>query len=194
MTVFLPEKSHRQKILAGYSPWGHKDSDTTEHGELICCRLNVCFPHKSHTWNQEMFVLLPQHRIFDIHLCHSTYLYFIPFLPPHIHSLSLYIYIFFLNRLYFSGSQQLYYFLWPINILFVHWRPLGLFSPFGYCDYCCCERGYVSLCSHLCLWRWRVRGQLWYPPPDYVTHWLYCYAKRELHVQSEDFLNTFNSV
>ena len=22
--VFLPEKSHRQRSLAGYSPWGHK--------------------------------------------------------------------------------------------------------------------------------------------------------------------------
>ena len=28
--VFLPGKSHVQRSLAGYSPWGHKDSDTTE--------------------------------------------------------------------------------------------------------------------------------------------------------------------
>ena len=28
--VFLPGKSHRQKSLAGYSPWGRKESDTTE--------------------------------------------------------------------------------------------------------------------------------------------------------------------
>ena len=28
--VFLPGESHGQKSLAGYSPWGHKDSDTTE--------------------------------------------------------------------------------------------------------------------------------------------------------------------
>ena len=27
---FLPGKSHGQKSLAGYSPWGHKESDTTE--------------------------------------------------------------------------------------------------------------------------------------------------------------------
>ena len=27
---FLPGKSHRQRSLAGYSPWGHKGSDTTE--------------------------------------------------------------------------------------------------------------------------------------------------------------------
>ena len=27
--VFLPEKSHRQRSLAGYSPWGRKELDTT---------------------------------------------------------------------------------------------------------------------------------------------------------------------
>ena len=28
--VFLLGESHRQRCLVGYSPWGHKDSDTTE--------------------------------------------------------------------------------------------------------------------------------------------------------------------
>ena len=28
--VFLPGEFHRQKSLAGYSPWGHKESDKTE--------------------------------------------------------------------------------------------------------------------------------------------------------------------
>jgi len=28
--VFLPGESHGQKSLAGYSSWGHKESDTTE--------------------------------------------------------------------------------------------------------------------------------------------------------------------
>ena len=28
--VFLPRKSHGQRILMGYSPWGHKESNTTE--------------------------------------------------------------------------------------------------------------------------------------------------------------------
>ena len=28
--VFLPGKSHGQRSLGGYSPWGHKESDTTE--------------------------------------------------------------------------------------------------------------------------------------------------------------------
>ena len=29
--VFLPEKSHGQKSLVGYSPWDHKESNMTEH-------------------------------------------------------------------------------------------------------------------------------------------------------------------
>ena len=28
--VFLPGKSHRRKSVVGYSPWGHKESDTIE--------------------------------------------------------------------------------------------------------------------------------------------------------------------
>ena len=28
--VFLPGESHAQRSLAGYSPWGHRESDTTE--------------------------------------------------------------------------------------------------------------------------------------------------------------------
>ena len=29
--VFLPGKSHEQKSTVGYSSWGHKESDMTEH-------------------------------------------------------------------------------------------------------------------------------------------------------------------
>ena len=28
--VFLPGESHRGRSLVGYSPWGHKESETTE--------------------------------------------------------------------------------------------------------------------------------------------------------------------
>ena len=28
--VFLPGESHGQRILVGYSPWDHKELDTTE--------------------------------------------------------------------------------------------------------------------------------------------------------------------
>ena len=31
--VFLPGKSHGQRSLAGYAPWGHKESDPTEAAE-----------------------------------------------------------------------------------------------------------------------------------------------------------------
>ena len=40
--VLLPEKSHGQRRLVGYSPWGRKESDTTErlhftytHGQVL---------------------------------------------------------------------------------------------------------------------------------------------------------------
>ena len=29
--VFLPGKSHQQRSLEGYSPWGHKESEASEH-------------------------------------------------------------------------------------------------------------------------------------------------------------------
>ena len=32
--LFLPGKSHEWRSLAGYSPWGHKESDTTEMTSL----------------------------------------------------------------------------------------------------------------------------------------------------------------
>ena len=35
--VFLQGKSHRQRSLKGYSPWGHKESDTTEHRAYATC-------------------------------------------------------------------------------------------------------------------------------------------------------------
>ena len=33
--VFLPEKSHGQRSLVGYNPWGRKELDTTEHACII---------------------------------------------------------------------------------------------------------------------------------------------------------------
>ena len=44
--IFLPGKSHGQRILADYSPWGHKDSDTTEHALTHiknCSDCAVCY-------------------------------------------------------------------------------------------------------------------------------------------------------
>ena len=33
--VFLPGNSHGQRSLAGYSPWGRKESDTTERFHFL---------------------------------------------------------------------------------------------------------------------------------------------------------------
>ena len=32
--VFLPGKSHGHRSLLGYSPWGHKELDVTEHAHM----------------------------------------------------------------------------------------------------------------------------------------------------------------
>ena len=31
--IFSPGKSYRQRSLVGYNPWGHKESDMTEHAQ-----------------------------------------------------------------------------------------------------------------------------------------------------------------
>ena len=37
--VFLPGESHGQRSLAGYSPWGPKESVTTEHTDTQAAEL-----------------------------------------------------------------------------------------------------------------------------------------------------------
>ena len=44
--VFLPGESHRWRSLLGYSPWGRKESDTTEqltHMFLIIAKMNLWY-------------------------------------------------------------------------------------------------------------------------------------------------------
>ena len=38
---FLPGNSLGQRSLAGYNPWGHQESDTTEHAHTLPCALRV---------------------------------------------------------------------------------------------------------------------------------------------------------
>ena len=46
-TVFLPGKFHGQRSLAGYSSWGFKESDTTEHASSAHLdRLQVFLPER----------------------------------------------------------------------------------------------------------------------------------------------------
>ena len=48
---FLPEKSHGQRSLAGYSPWGHKELDTTEAAEHDIHKqqsIRKCYQNRDH--------------------------------------------------------------------------------------------------------------------------------------------------
>ena len=49
--VFLPGESHGQKSLAGYSPWGRKESDTTEQLNSNESECNQDFPGGSEVKN-----------------------------------------------------------------------------------------------------------------------------------------------
>ena len=42
-TVFLPGESHGQRCLAGYSPWGRKESDTTERLSIMLSDIHYGF-------------------------------------------------------------------------------------------------------------------------------------------------------
>ena len=42
--VFLPAESHRLRYLAGYSPWGHKELDTTK---AMCKSISSFLLYKS---------------------------------------------------------------------------------------------------------------------------------------------------
>ena len=54
--IFLPGRANRQRSLAGYSPWSHKESDTTEqlstqvnftkNNVLACLSLGTRSKHK----------------------------------------------------------------------------------------------------------------------------------------------------
>ena len=41
--IFLPEESHGQRSLVGYSPWGHKESNTTNNFTFLFSSLQVGF-------------------------------------------------------------------------------------------------------------------------------------------------------
>ena len=45
--LFLPGESHGQKSLAGFSPWGHKESDTAEVTEYTCTHIQCNIKSKN---------------------------------------------------------------------------------------------------------------------------------------------------
>ena len=54
--IFLPGKSHGQRSLVGYSPWGHKESDTTYHEHLS--HIKPCVILGSIMWAAHIRVVL----------------------------------------------------------------------------------------------------------------------------------------
>ena len=47
--VFSPEASHGQRSLAGYSPQGHKEPDTTEHArKALPSNIYIILPLQDH--------------------------------------------------------------------------------------------------------------------------------------------------
>ena len=42
--VVLPGESHEQRSLVDYSPWGRKESDTTDHVCTSCTKTSSGFP------------------------------------------------------------------------------------------------------------------------------------------------------
>ena len=41
--IFLLGESHRQRSLAGYNPWDHKESDRAEANEHACIYSVCCY-------------------------------------------------------------------------------------------------------------------------------------------------------
>ena len=77
MSVFLPGKFHGQKNLAGYSLWGHKDSDTTE-----CIYLSI------YITEYILFPILFHYRLFSsVHLLSRVRLFVTPCTAAHQASL-----------------------------------------------------------------------------------------------------------
>ena len=81
--VFLPGESHGQRSLAGYSPWGHKELDTTEvtyHEHILletfelklipafCCSPPKSIPYCKSGWMSPM----PQTRYLTPHISLSS--------------------------------------------------------------------------------------------------------------------------
>ena len=56
--AFLPGESHGQRSLAGYSPWGHKESDTTERLNNNCIPSGFCLLRESVAAFSSFFFIL----------------------------------------------------------------------------------------------------------------------------------------
>ena len=113
--VFLPGKSHGQRSLAGYSPWGRKESDTTE--QLSTAQhVTPLYAYTTHTHTihpSQTHTPLCRHFFSTYHtyLIHTPYILLCslfhdlyPLQSPSLHGLASFVFIFtcigrFWNRL-----------------------------------------------------------------------------------------------
>ena len=65
MPIFLPGEFHGERSLAGYSPWGHKESDTPEAHE------HACTPAIWHSSNLSI-VMAAEYSIVWVEHCYGT--------------------------------------------------------------------------------------------------------------------------
>ena len=82
--VFLPGKLHGQRSLVGYSPWGHKELDTTKwlstmtmNNECSHCTV-VCPP----LWLQSCFLSFSKHTEYAQNLGHFVKIHVSALIPP----------------------------------------------------------------------------------------------------------------
>ena len=57
-TTPLPGESHGQRNVVGYSPWGHKESDTTDRLNIEHCIFTFFCLKIFLTWDNLYFILL----------------------------------------------------------------------------------------------------------------------------------------
>ena len=64
--VFMPEKSHGQRSLAGYSPWHHKELDTTEQAPKLTLFLLLQSKRRQRLQNTDGFGGKAAQRVWPI--------------------------------------------------------------------------------------------------------------------------------
>ena len=60
-SVFLPRKFHGQRSLAGYSLWGCKELNMTEHVHIHCCKTATFLPVPAvilGIWSSDLSILI----------------------------------------------------------------------------------------------------------------------------------------
>ena len=99
-SVLLPGKFHGQRNLVGYSPWDHKESDTTERLHFVLHNLGSVYPIKIFSrWYLVILILCVDFIFLKIQSCH--------------HQIKKFFFLFFLS------SGPLFFFFFPSSYLLV---------------------------------------------------------------------------